>query len=226
MLAGDADRRLSSFRVTFYVSERLGRRTRSKECQRRPGWRRSAEARTATRRRGIAPMTRFQSPLITLACRGGHLLLGGCAIGPDYKRPPVAEPESLRAGHGGGRLPRRCALVGNLQDPVLRDLIHEALAQQLRRTDRRAACARRGRAFATRSDLFPSLNYDASGGKEQRDPRPARQARTPGADHQQLLLRHARHVVGARHLGRIRRATRGGPREPPGHRRRPRAACG
>src|SRR5438876_12126430 len=57
------------------------------------------------------------------------------------------------------------------RDPVLRDLIHEALRNNY---DVRIAAARvqeaRAGFVATRSDLFPSLNYDASVGRSNATP--------------------------------------------------------
>jgi len=99
-------------------------------------------------------------------------VLAGCAIGPDYKRPPVAEPETFR-----GQATAEAASLADapwwevFRDPVLRDLIHEALRNNY---DVRIAAARvqeaRAGFVATRSDLFPSLNYDASVGRSNATP--------------------------------------------------------
>jgi multidrug efflux system outer membrane protein len=92
----------------------------------------------------------------------GALLLAGCAIGPDYKRPPVAEPETFR-----GQATAEAASLADapwwevFQDPVLRDLIQEALRNNY---DVRIAAARVEEARAilgiARSDFFPSLDYN------------------------------------------------------------------
>ncbi len=109
-------------------------------------------------------------------------VLAGCAIGPDYKRPSVAEPQTFR-----GQATAEAASLADapwwevFQDPVLRDLIHEALRNNY---DVRIAAARvqeaRAGFVATRSDLFPSLNYDASVGRSNATPgllgKPGRQA--------------------------------------------------
>ncbi|PYM97331.1 MAG: RND transporter, partial [Candidatus Rokuibacteriota bacterium] len=109
-------------------------------------------------------------------------VLAGCAIGPDYKRPSVAEPQTFR-----GQATAEAASLADapwwevFQDPVLRDLIHEALRNNY---DVRIAAARvqeaRAGFVATRSDLFPSLNYDATVGRSNATPgllgKPGRQA--------------------------------------------------
>ena len=90
--------------------------------------------------------------------------LAGCTmVGPDYKRPAVVEPPSWRTPAEG---------VGSLadlgwwqlfQDPVLRDLIQEALDGN---KDLRLAVARvteaRAQLAVTRSVLFPQLDGQAS----------------------------------------------------------------
>jgi len=88
-------------------------------------------------------------------------LFGGCAIGPDYKRPVVADPQTFR-----GFATSEAASLADLpwwevfQDPILKELIHEAL---LRNYDVQIAAARvqeaRAGFVSTRSDLFPSLDY-------------------------------------------------------------------
>jgi outer membrane protein, multidrug efflux system len=55
-------------------------------------------------------------------------LLGGCAIGPNYQRPSVAEPPTFR-----GQTTAEAASLADapwwqvFQDPALKDLIQEAL---------------------------------------------------------------------------------------------------
>jgi outer membrane protein, multidrug efflux system len=93
----------------------------------------------------------------------GALLLAGCAIGPDYKRPPVAEPATFR-----GQATAEAASLADapwwevFQDPILRDLIQEALRNNY---DVRVAIARVEEARAilgvARSDYFPSVDYSA-----------------------------------------------------------------
>ena len=90
-------------------------------------------------------------------------LLTGCAIGPDYKRPPVAEPPMFR-----GQPTVEAASLADLpwwevfQDTILKNLITEALGNNY---DVRIAAARvqeaRANFVASRSDLYPSLDYGA-----------------------------------------------------------------
>ena len=55
-------------------------------------------------------------------------MLAGCAIGPDYKRPPVAEPPTFR-----GQVSTEAESLADAPwwdvfgDPILKDLIREAL---------------------------------------------------------------------------------------------------
>jgi multidrug efflux system outer membrane protein len=91
-------------------------------------------------------------------------LLAGCAIGPDYTRPPVAEPPTFR-----GQAAAEAASLADapwwelFEDPALKDLIQEALRNNY---DVAIAAARvqeaRAHVSVARSDFFPSLDYDAS----------------------------------------------------------------
>jgi len=88
-------------------------------------------------------------------------LLSGCAIGPDYKRPAVARPETFR-----GQATAEAASLADVpwweafQDPILKGLIQDALRSNY---DVRIAAARvqeaRANLGVARSDYFPSLDY-------------------------------------------------------------------
>ena len=101
---------------------------------------------------------RFAGALVAAA------LLGGCAIGPDYVRPVVAEPPTFR-----GQPTAEAASFADapwweaFQDPTLQALIAEALR---RNYDVQIAAARVQEARANlgiaRSDLYPSFEYGAS----------------------------------------------------------------
>jgi len=88
-------------------------------------------------------------------------LLGGCAIGPNYKRPSVAEPQTFR-----GQATAEAASLADapwwevFHDPILKDLIQEAVRNNY---DVRIAAARvqeaRANFVVSRSDLYPSLDY-------------------------------------------------------------------
>jgi outer membrane protein, multidrug efflux system len=94
-------------------------------------------------------------------------LLGGCAIGPNYHRPAVAEPPTFR-----GQATAEAASFADapwweaFQEPTLKALIQEALRSNY---DAAIAAARvqEARAFfrVARSELFPSLDYGARAGR-------------------------------------------------------------
>jgi len=94
-------------------------------------------------------------------------VLAGCAIGPDYKRPTVAEPPTFR----NQAVAEASSLADApwwqaFQDPVLKDLIQEALRSNY---DVQIAAARVQEAQAflavSRSDFFPSLDYSLDAGR-------------------------------------------------------------
>src|SRR2546426_1289592 len=91
-------------------------------------------------------------------------LLGGCAIGPDYKRPSVAQPPTFRGQATAEAVSFADAPWWEVfQDPSLKALIQEALRSNY---DVNIAVARvqeaRANLSVARSDLFPSFDY--SGG--------------------------------------------------------------
>jgi multidrug efflux system outer membrane protein len=98
---------------------------------------------------------RIMSSLVVAA------LLSGCTIGPDYKRPAVARPETFR-----GQATAEAASLADVpwweafQDPILKGLIQDALGSNY---DVRIAAARvqeaRANLGVARSDYFPSLDY-------------------------------------------------------------------
>ena len=123
---------------------------------------------------------RIISSLAAVAC------LGGCAIGPDYTRPSVAEPPTFR-----GQATAEAASLADapwwdvFQDPALKALIQEALPSNY---DVRIAAARvqeaRANLGVARSDLFPSLDYRVGASRGQVTPgvlnSPGGRAREPG----------------------------------------------
>jgi multidrug efflux system outer membrane protein len=94
-------------------------------------------------------------------------LLSGCALGPDYQRPAVVHPATFR-----GQVTAEAASLADapwweaFQDPMLRGLIQEALGSN---HDAGIAAARvqeaRSSLRIARSDLFPSLDYNARAGR-------------------------------------------------------------
>lgn len=105
---------------------------------------------------------RSRWPALGLLAAG---LVSGCAIGPDYKRPPVTPPEAFRAQMTPGET---ASLADSpwweaFGDPVLKSLIQEALTGNY---NVRIAAARvqqaRAQAAVAKSPFFPQLGYQAS----------------------------------------------------------------
>ncbi len=94
-------------------------------------------------------------------------LLTGCALGPNYKRPPVETPPAYRS-ETAEPAPVAATSLADLpwwevfQDPVLKGLIEEALANSY---DMRIVAARveqaRYSVGVTRADLLPQAEYEA-----------------------------------------------------------------
>jgi multidrug efflux system outer membrane protein len=90
------------------------------------------------------------------------LLLSGCAVGPNYRRPPIAAPEAVRGAAG----PAEAASLADrawweiFQDETLQGLLDEALKNgyDVRLAAARVEEARAGAGIA-RSEFFPQVNY-------------------------------------------------------------------
>ena len=86
------------------------------------------------------------------------LALSGCAVGPDYHRPPIESPKAFRFEEKEAKDVINTEWWQQFQDPVLNDLIGVALAEN---KDVKIAAARieefLGRLGTTRSQLFPQL---------------------------------------------------------------------
>jgi multidrug efflux system outer membrane protein len=95
------------------------------------------------------------------------LLLGGCAVGPDYKRPAVDIPQSFRFEDKGARDLANTTWWKQFDDPVLDELIQIALQEN---KDLKVAVARIGQFvgqyITTRAALFPQIGVGASGGMQ------------------------------------------------------------
>ncbi len=95
------------------------------------------------------------------------LLLAGCTVGPGYQRPELAAPENHRTLTTAAEAESLADLPWweVFQDPVLHELINEALASNY---DLRIAAARveeaRARAGVAKSFLYPELNLTAGYG--------------------------------------------------------------
>ncbi|HTE64809.1 MAG TPA: efflux transporter outer membrane subunit [Candidatus Binatia bacterium] len=103
--------------------------------------------------------SRWLVPAMVLAA-----LLAGCALGPDYQRPPVAEPPRFR-----GQATAEAASLADVpwwevfQDTILKNLITEALGSNY---DVKIAAARvqeaRAQLGVARSEYFPAIGYDVA----------------------------------------------------------------
>ncbi len=96
----------------------------------------------------------------------GTFIVGGCALGPDYERPPVAEPDSFRMQQGASLEEASLADLGwweLFEDENLQILIRKALVEN---KDLRLAVSRvreaRAQLAATGADQFPRIDGKGS----------------------------------------------------------------
>ncbi|MGO4810355.1 efflux transporter outer membrane subunit [Cupriavidus sp. 2MCAB6] len=98
--------------------------------------------------------------LLLAACA---MALGACALGPDYRRPDVAQPPQYRLDTGALTVAADSAWWDSFGDPVLNALVDAALRNNY---DVRIAAARidafRGQLLVARSGLFPQVGLSAS----------------------------------------------------------------
>jgi len=92
--------------------------------------------------------------------------LAGCMIGPDYHRPAVDIPHSYRYADGEGEKTANSVWWKQFRDPVLDELIGEALAQN---KDIKIAAANIEQAAGVlsqvRAPLFPQVSYGGGGAR-------------------------------------------------------------
>jgi multidrug efflux system outer membrane protein len=109
------------------------------------------------------PRSLFQGVVILV----GLAILGGCAVGPDYKRPAVQSPENFRftenqATNSLGDLPWWKVF----KDPILQNLIGTAITNNY---DLKQAIARveeaRNQAAAANAAFFPQVGYGGDIGR-------------------------------------------------------------
>lgn len=93
------------------------------------------------------------------------LVLAGCAVGPDYKRPAVNSPATFRNSEGATNSLGDLPWWQLFQDPVLQGLIQTALTNNY---DLRIATTRveqsRALLAQTRSAFYPQVGYEAGVG--------------------------------------------------------------
>lgn len=94
------------------------------------------------------------------------IVLAGCAVGPDYRRPAVEAPLSWRQEVKEAQDVANTQWWKQFDEPVLNDLIHTALQEN---RDLKAAFARveeyEGRLMVARSGLFPQINASGAGSR-------------------------------------------------------------
>ncbi len=112
-------------------------------------------------------------------------MLGGCALGPDYERPPVAEPDSFRMQQDATLEEVSLADLGwweLFQDENLQALIRKALVEN---KDMRIAVARvreaRAQLAAAGADQFPRIDGKSSIQRTQPSQAVVRQFGIPGS---------------------------------------------
>jgi multidrug efflux system outer membrane protein len=95
------------------------------------------------------------------------VLLAGCAVGPDYKRPAVDVPQTWRFEDKEAKNLANTAWWQQFDDPVLNELIQIALQEN---KDLKVAVARIGQFVGqyvtTRASLFPQFGIGAAGGMQ------------------------------------------------------------
>jgi multidrug efflux system outer membrane protein len=95
------------------------------------------------------------------------IVISGCAIGKDYKRPAIDEPDKYRFSEKDAVAVTDTAWWEGFNDPVLNGLIDTAIKQNY---DVRLAVARveeyTGRYRATRSQIFPQVGTGAGGARQ------------------------------------------------------------
>jgi multidrug efflux system outer membrane protein len=95
------------------------------------------------------------------------VVLSGCMVGPDYKRPTLDMPQSWRFEDAAAKDTANTAWWGQFDDPVLKDLIQIALQEN---KDAKIAAARveqfMGQYGTTRAALFPQVGAGASASRQ------------------------------------------------------------
>ena len=116
------------------------------------------------------------------------ILLTGCMLGPDYRRPAVDVMPSYRFEDNETRDTANTDWWKEFQDPVLDSLIAEALANN---KNVKIAAANIDQAagvlMQTRAPLFPQVNYSGSGSRQRVSEHERRLPASPGSQCSQSL---------------------------------------
>lgn len=104
------------------------------------------------------------SAKLRIACLASAVLLGACAVGPDYRRPEAAAPAAFRDQTGAAAESTADLPWWSIyRDPILQALIRQALAGGY---DPRIAAARveesRALEAEVRGQFLPSVGYDGN----------------------------------------------------------------
>ncbi|MEN6438075.1 MAG: efflux transporter outer membrane subunit [Syntrophobacter sp.] len=95
------------------------------------------------------------------------VLLAGCMVGPDYRRPTVDVPRAFQYQVSEARETGNTLWWKQFDDPVLDDLIAEALVNSKNVQIAAATIEQaQGVLTQTRAPLFPQLNYTGTGTRE------------------------------------------------------------
>ena len=152
----------------FYIFDRLKERGEEKAKpapEDAPGARRETHPR---RRRQPRRRARRATDVRARFALAAALVLGGCMVGPDYTRPAVDAPAAFVYEAKDAADTANTLWWKQFGDPVLDELIAEALANNL---NVKVAAANVETAVGvltqTRSGLFPQVGYGASAGRAQ-----------------------------------------------------------
>ncbi len=126
-----------------------------------------------------------------IICSMLTLTVLGCMVGPNYRRPAVETPTLWRFEEGEAREVANTAWWEQFDDPVLNELIRNALKEN---KDVKIAAARVedfvGRYRTTRAPLFPQVGAGAKAGRSratERGPSPIDGTKNPANDFQIFL---------------------------------------
>ena len=147
------------------------------------------------------------------------VLLTGCMVGPNYRRPVVDTPQSFRYEEKDARDTANTEWWKQFEDPVLVALIAEALANN--KTVKIAAAnieQAAGVLMQTRAPLFPQVGYSGSATRERLSQLTATPLPSTVPNPAVLLPVARRRQLGDRPLGPHPAANRGRTGEPVRHR--------
>ena len=147
--------------VTFYVVEKMGHKGDSGACSR------GEPAAMGRRRPDMTRKRRETAMRNVLAVTLLALFIGGCMMGPDYRRPAMDTPKSFQYEAKDAQDTVNTEWWKQFQDPVLDGLISEALANN--KSVKIAAAnieQAAGVLTQTRAPLFPQASYNGGASRQ------------------------------------------------------------